>query len=114
MSLLIAVIVGGLVVGYWLVSLFLSTRPDDNETSAPEQDHGDSAAHDAPHRPWHVVLDVSRHADATEISAAYRRALAQYDARHMETLAPELQVLARERTAEIEAAYLEALHSLRR
>ena len=90
------------------------------DARAPEADPFDRSARDAialnpaPRRPWHQVLDVPKAADATEISYAYRRALAQYDPRQLETLAPELRALALQRRQDIEAAYLEALRNLRR
>ena len=48
------------------------------------------------------------------IEAHRRAALAQYAAADADALAPEIRALARQRTAEIEAAYLEAMRGLQR
>ncbi|MBP6799451.1 MAG: hypothetical protein KA124_15270 [Luteimonas sp.] len=111
---LIVVIVTGLALGYWLVSALISTQPprEDAPHEPDPADEGDAGF--APARHWSDVLGVDRHADASAIAEAYRAALAQYAAADADALAPEIRALARQRTAEIEAAYLEAMRGLQR
>lgn len=125
---LVVVIVTGLVLGYWLVSALLSPPParhgaEIDPADDPAGDPADAASEPParsdldetplPHRHWTVVLGTRAEADVSTLSAAYRRALAQYAAADDDTLAPELRALARKRRAEIEAAYLEAMRARR-
>ena len=111
---LLVVIVTGLVLGYWLVSALISTPPPREDASQEPDPADESDAGLAPARHWSDVLGIDRNADATAIATAYRAALAQYAAADAEALAPEIRALARQRTVEIEGAYLEAMRSLRR
>ena len=111
---LIVVIVTGLALGYWLVSALMSSQAPPNEPPMAPASAEDGETSFAPVRHWSEVLGVDREADATAISAAYRGALAQYGAADAEASAPEIRALARQRTAEIESAYLEAMRGLQR
>lgn len=106
--LLLGVIASGFAIGYLVVNAFLSPP-----RAAPREDPqpGDRTA---PPRHWTEVLGVPASADATQLSAAYRRAIEQHRPDQAEALAPEQQAIARQRTAEIEAAYLEAMRGLGR
>ncbi|WP_202839592.1 DnaJ domain-containing protein [Luteimonas saliphila] len=105
----------GLAIGYWLVSVFLSTAKPPAD-AAPE----DAPEPDAPHvvdigaRHWTDVLGVPADADEAEIAAAYRRRAAEYHPDRGTTMANEIRSLASERTAEIDAAYDQAMRQLRR
>ncbi len=111
---LIVVIVTGLALGYWLVSALISTPPPREDAAQEPEPTDEGGASAAPARHWSEVLGIEREADATAIAAAYRAALAQYAAADAEALAPEIRALARQRAAEIEGAYLEAMRDLRR
>ena len=111
---LIVVIVTGLALGYWLVSALLSSQAPPDEPPMEPGSAEDGETDFAPVRHWSEVLGADREADATAIAAAYHTALAQHGAADAEALAPEIRALARQRIAEIESAYLEAMRSLRR
>lgn len=96
-------IVGGLALGFWLVSVFL---PHARGGAQAAPDDG-SPANGAP--TWHEVLGVSPDADRTRIVAAYRHKVAQYDAAAVAHLAPDIRALAEARLDEINAAYQAAL-----
>lgn len=102
--LLFGVIASGFAIGYLVVNAFLS----------PPRAGPPPRGEDAPARHWTEVLGVPAGADASQLSAAYRRAIEQYRPDKADALAPELQAIARQRTAEIEAAYLEAMRGLGR
>lgn len=114
MSLLeILVGVSGLAIGYWLVNVFLSSpRPS---SDAP-QDRADDA--NPPHvidigaRHWTEVLGVAEDADEAQVTAAYRRRISEYHPDRVAMMADEIRALAGERTAEINAAYEQAMRQL--
>ena len=111
---LIVVVVTGLALGYWLVSALISPQaPPEEAPREPDPAEGDDADF-SPTRRWSDVLGIDRDAVATAITAAYRTAIAQYAAADADALAPEIRALARQRTAEIEAAYLEAMRGFQR
>ncbi len=111
---LIVVIVTGLALGYWLVSTLMSSQAPPDEPPMEPGSADDGADGVMSMRHWSEVLGIDREADATAISTAYRSALAQYGAADAEALAPEIRALARQRIAEIESAYLEAMRGLQR
>jgi DnaJ like chaperone protein len=90
------VILGGLVVGYLLVSkVFFRSKPP--AVSMP--------------RPWHEVLKVPESADRAAIEAAYQDLSAQYQPDKVASLGPELRELAARRLAEVSHAYQAALQA---
>jgi len=96
----ILVIVGGLIFGYWVVSLLTGKKP-------PADDAPPAA--DAPSAAWHEVLQVSPAAAMEDIHAAYRRLVSQYHPDKVASLGAELQALANRKSKQINAAYEEAL-----
>src|SRR3546814_5684946 len=62
---------------------------------------------------WHETLGVDGDASHEEIVAAYRRLIAQYHPDRVATMAPEFRELAEKRSASINAAYDEAMRTLR-
>lgn len=107
---LIAVIISGLVIGYWLVSVFLSSPGP-----APDDALATDRAGPGPEgqRHWTEVLELPFDADEARITAAYRRGISQHHPDRVATMAPEIQELARRRTAEINVAHDQAMHALR-
>lgn len=105
----------GLVLGYWLVSVFLSAPRPSADTEAGDE-HGPEAPHlvDIGARHWTEVLGVPGDADEAQITAAYRRCIADNHPDRVATMAAEIRALASERTAEINAAYDLAMWSIRR
>lgn len=108
----ILVAIGGLLVGYWLVSVFLphaKRPPGDGDAGAPDRPApgGDTPAH------WSEVLGVRATAGRDEIAAAYRARISQYHPDKVATMADEIREIAQRRSAEINAAYDEAMRRFR-
>jgi DnaJ like chaperone protein len=118
------VIVGGLVLGYWLVTVFLphlrSGRDarEDAAAAASRPVEDDAATPHRPadpgqwHRPWPEVLEVSPHAPREVVVQAYRRRISQYHPDKVASMAPEIRALAEARSNEINVAYDRALYDL--
>ncbi len=108
----LSVIIIGLLIGYWLVSM-LDKKPVAKPTPETVSDDADSkAGAAAPSRPaWHEVLDVPASAGLDEIRAAYKLHISQYHPDKVATLGDELRALAERKTKEIGAAYAEALRA---
>ena len=99
----ILVVIGGLIFGYWVVSLLTrKKRPPDG--APPAADAADAAG-----AAWHEVLQVSPAAAMQDIHAAYRRGVSQYHPDKVASLGAELQALADRKSKQINAAYEEAL-----
>lgn len=95
----VVVAAGCLVLGYWLVAVFLphsTTGQDDAEPG------------DAP-RQWWEVLGVAPSASRENIIAAYKSCIAKYHPDKVATMGPEIREVAQRRSAEINAAYDEAM-----
>jgi DnaJ domain len=106
----VLVIVGGLVFGYWVVSLFTGKKLPP-VMPPPAAAHPDAGLEpDAPltQTLWHQVLQVSPAAGHDEIRTAYRDLISQYHPDKVASLGPELRALASRKSKEINAAYDEA------
>lgn len=119
------VIVGGLVLGYWLVAVFLphlrsnrDARGDSTPAPQPADDDATSPVRPADtgqwQRPWHDVLEVSPQATREDVVQAYRRRISQYHPDKVACMAPEIRALAETRSNEINVAYDRALYDLHR
>lgn len=108
----ILVAIGGLLIGYWLVSVFLphAKRPPGDA----DPDDGDRAppAADAPVH-WSEVLGVPATAGRDEIAAAYKTRISQYHPDKVATMADEIRDIAQRRSAAINAAYDQAMRRFR-
>jgi DnaJ like chaperone protein len=103
----IAVVLIGLVAGYWAVSkLFFSDNNGPSATAAPTSP---AAAPPDPTPRWYDILGVASTAGEAEIRNAYQRLVSQYHPDKVEALGPELKDLAIQKTQQITAAYREAL-----
>src|SRR5690606_1079257 len=114
MSLLeILVGVSGLAIGYWLVNVFLSS-PKPSSDSPQDQPDDANRPHviDIGARHWTEVLGVAEDADEAQVTAAYRRRISEYHPDRVAMMADESRALAGERTAEINAAYEQAMRQI--
>lgn len=124
------VIVFGLFIGYWVVSLFGSSNkgqkeppreqsgPDpeaqrrreqaDREAQEQQREQQRQRQAEAP-ASWHEVLNVSPNADTQEIRRAYKSLMSQYHPDKVAALGPELRELCERKTKEINAAYDRAM-----
>lgn len=113
-------IAGGLVLGYWLVTVFLPRLRNGRDADGPAAPNPaeDDAAPQPPadagqwNRPWHDVLAVPPQATREEVVQAYRRLVGQYHPDKVANMAPEIRALAETRSNEINVAYDRALYSL--
>lgn len=110
----VAVVAGGLMLGYWLVAnLMDGKRPARDGETEPQahgvegDEHADQAGDVAGN--WYRILEVPEHAGKEEIVAAYRRLVSLYHPDKTNNLGPELQALATEKSKQINAAYRYAL-----
>ncbi|UHQ19039.1 J domain-containing protein [Lysobacter sp. KIS68-7] len=99
-------IVSGLVVGYWLISVFLPNVRDESDASSDDVDPPTPAP-----PAWHDVLNVAPHASRAEIDLAYRRAIAQYHPDRVANLGPEIRAVAEAKSRQINEAYDQAMRS---
>lgn len=98
----ITVVLMGLLLGYWLVSQFLTSRP-----LAPKNTRNDAPPPTEP--PWHTVLNVSPNASNEEVRHAYRTMIGKYHPDKVASLGEELRALAEKKSKEIDTAYQQAL-----
>lgn len=108
----IAAIIGGLLLGYYLVSLI--TGRNNSKPTAPPFDRAEAPVSPSPSTPlWHQVLEIDPSASAPEIRTAYRRLISQYHPDKVASLGSELQALAERKSREIGAAYREGMQGHR-
>jgi len=105
------IVLGGLAVGYWVVSKFLFGQPREpaRPEAVPASAGIDNPAPDGPAPTCHEILQVSPQASVPEIRQAYRTLISQYHPDKVATLGPELQDLAARKSAQINEAYRQAL-----
>lgn len=119
----IAVLIGGALLGYWIVSSMLwskkdgvTARRDDGvdansswgsrEGSEPPGPESSSSRNDeGTERNWFVILEIAETASNSEITAAYKKMMSQYHPDKVATLGQELQLLAERKSKQINAAY---------
>jgi hypothetical protein len=102
-----AVILFGLIAGYWAVSKLFFGAPPAKEEPKPA-----STAPAARAEPgWYETLGVPAEATADQIREAYKHLISKYHPDKVEGLGQELRDLAEHKTQEITAAYREAMRS---
>lgn len=108
----ITVIVAGLLIGYWLVSMMTQKK-----RSVRKQPGFAEEAFKEPTKPdaqdvspsWSQVLQVDENASLEEIRQAYKTQISQYHPDKVAALGVELQLLADKKSKEISQAYRTAL-----
>lgn len=103
----ILVIVGGLIFGYWVVSLFTGEKRPANRATPVA---GDGVV-EPEESQWHDVLQLPPSATLEDIRAAYQNLISQYHPDKVASLGIELRALADKKSKQINAAYQEALRS---
>lgn len=112
----IIVVIGGALLGYWLVSKVLGSksgevenrsrstddRENQNETAGGSSnffENGNIAAS------WFQILEVAECASKDEIVRAYKKKISQYHPDKVATLGAELRGLAEAKSQQINAAF---------
>lgn len=122
----IAVVVGGALLGYWVVSSLLGSKPDrakregrtfdDASWQKSRQEQEEQIQDHQPHEEnyipasWFRILEVAEYASKDEICTAYKQKIRQYHPDKVATLGPELRELAEFKSKQINAAYDYALN----
>lgn len=118
----IIVIVGGLVLGYWLMSVLLpyaikldAEARQDESTQTQEKSQGEEAteqsgeAQEARPLRWYQVLEVDESASREQIVAAYKLKIGQYHPDKVSRMGDEIRKLAEVKSKQINAAYDQAM-----
>ncbi len=110
----IAVVIGGLVLGYWIMAVFLpslwdgDTPADDGPERADDRaDRNSDRAGEAPEEVvrWFEVLEIPESSSREEITAAYKRLIRQYHPDLVAQMGRELRELAEIKSKEINVAH---------
>jgi len=102
----ISIIIFNFVVAYLFVTLIL-TKSRKDKNSAKEEDSENHENDNS--KLWYNILEVSSNATIDEIKRAYRDKMMQYHPDKVASLGKEFQILAEEKSKEINIAYKEAL-----
>lgn len=105
----ILVTLGGLYLGYWVVSKLFAGKAQ-VQTAAGEHANLPKAVRDTESASpaWFTVLNVSPSATPDEIRQSYRTLVSQYHPDKVATLGAELKAVAERKSKEINVAYEEA------
>lgn len=108
----LAVIIGGLFLGFWIVNSAMGGKPA--KKPGPEQDEAQQNTRhsqtQAPQEdPWFRILGVPESAGKEEIASAYKAKIRQYHPDKVASLGSELRELAEIKSKQINAAYDYAL-----
>lgn len=104
----VAVIVGGLFLGFWVVNSAMGSKVA--KKPAPEQAEAQQNSRQTPQEePWFRILGVPESAGKEEIASAYKAKIRQYHPDKVASLGPELRELAELKSKQINAAYDYAL-----
>lgn len=119
------VVIGCLVLGYWIVSKLIEkgkaaeqgsqtgsagTGQREKSTTGAEERSGEDQSSTRRETNWYDVLGVRPDAPITEIKAAYRKLMAQYHPDKVSSLGRELQELAEAKSKELTQAYRRAMN----
>jgi DnaJ-domain-containing protein 1 len=112
-----AVVTGGALLGYWIVSSLTATKADKKNKGDPVPDASWNAERqtDPPHEEalisssWFRILEVPETASREEIVSAYKLKIRQYHPDKVASLGLELRELAELKSKQINAAYDYAL-----
>ena len=115
----IIVIVGGLLLGYWIVTILVnkklvsSTNSNNNPKNGPQQngalhdaaDNDNSGEEDHIPASWFRILEVSESASPEQVVAAYKHKISQYHPDKVAQMGAEIRELAEAKSKQINAAY---------
>jgi DnaJ like chaperone protein len=104
----ILVVVGGLAIGYWVVSKLFDDLKKDQQRPLGEQASVQNSRGKSTET-WYEVLKVTPEATLEEIRQSYKSLMQQYHPDKVAALGDELKALAGQKSKEINAAYQEAL-----
>lgn len=116
----VAVIVGGLFLGFWLVNSAMGSKaakkpgPEQTEETRSTQGEAQQNARQSQSQAqqeelWFRILGVNESAGKEEIASAYKAKIRQYHPDKVASLGPELRELAEIKSKQINAAYDYAL-----
>ncbi len=117
----IIVIVGGLLLGYWIVAILFNKKPvsstrsnSDNDTEKWTQENkaqteepcnGNSCEEDYIPSSWFRILEVSQGATKNQIVTAYKQKIRQYHPDKVAQMGAEIRDLAEFKSKQVNAAY---------
>lgn len=114
----IVVIVGGMILGYYIVTILLhkksdnvnnnhtdSTQYSQHDTSSETVDNDTSLEKEYISTHWYGILDIAENADQEQIRSAYQLKISQYHPDKVAHMGTEIRELANLRTKQINAAY---------
>lgn len=116
----IIVVVGGLLLGYWIVATLFNKKPvsstansnssaengaQDNRSHTEESDNDESCKEESIPTSWFRILEVSQSATKEQIVAAYKQKIRQYHPDKVAQMGAEIRELAEFKSKEINAAY---------
>ncbi|HPI66496.1 MAG: J domain-containing protein [Burkholderiaceae bacterium] len=116
----IIVIVGGLLLGYWIVASLFNKKPvssttnsnnsskdepQENRSHAEEPDHNNSGEEEYIPTSWFRILEVSQSATKEQIVTAYKQKIRQYHPDKVAQMGAEIRALAEFKSKQINAAY---------
>jgi hypothetical protein len=99
-----AVILVGLIAGYWAVSKLFFPPPKVDHDAQPVSSPSTRPA-------WSEILQVPQDADAADIRDAYKHLISKYHPDKVDNLGQELKDLAGQKSQEITAAYREGMRA---
>ena len=114
----ILVVIGGLVLGYWIMAVFVPSLWDTDAAAGGEPDPaGDREGPHADPLPdsaggevrWFEVMEIPESSSRQEITAAYKRLIHQYHPDRAAHMGRELRELAEIKSRQINVAYDTAL-----
>lgn len=105
----ILVLVVGLGLGYWLVSLLMSTAKLDGPPTEEVSEPPFNASATEGGKDCYEVLGIFPIASREQVAAAYKLKIGQYHPDKVATMGPEIRHLAQLRSSEINVAYREAM-----
>ncbi len=105
----LSVILLGLILGYTIVSWWMSRARAADDPSNPSQTNQGGTKPLSAQADWHEILQVPASASLDEIKLAYRRRIAEYHPDKTSGLGIELRTIAEEKSKLINAAYERAL-----
>lgn len=117
----IIVIVGGLLFGYWIVTILINKKLvsstnsnfENNPENGPQHNRAHHAATDSDrsgeedHIPtsWFRILEVSEGASPEQVVEAYKHKISQYHPDKVAQMGAEIRELAEAKSKQINAAY---------